>query len=45
MVNAAKKEQYLSSVEFQEVFKMNKAAFVKMAGWKRKKAKVAVGLF
>ena len=41
----SRKEQYLSSSEFQEVFKMDKTAFEKLAGWKRKKAKVAAGLF
>jgi hypothetical protein len=44
-IEKSKKEQYLSSAEFQEVFKMDKAAFEKLAGWKQKKAKLAVGLF
>jgi hypothetical protein len=44
-IEKSKKEQYLSSAEFQEVFKMDKAAFEKLAGWKRKKSKMSVGLF
>ena len=44
-INPKSKEDYLSDAEFQEVFKMDRAAFNAQAGWKRKKAKVSAGLF
>ena len=44
-IQPSKKEQYLSSAEFQDVFKMDKATFEKLAGWKQKKAKVSASLF
>lgn len=44
-INPKSKEDYLSDAEFQEVFKMDRAAFNAQAGWKKKKAKVSAGLF
>ena len=39
------KETYLSDAEFQEVFKMARDEFEKLALWKRNNAKKSVGLF
>ena len=39
------KETYLSDVEFQNVFKMDRTAFGGQPGWKKKKAKISAGLF
>mmetsp|Transcript_169401 Transcript_169401/g.411843 ORF Transcript_169401/g.411843 Transcript_169401/m.411843 type:complete len:90 (-) Transcript_169401:98-367(-) len=44
-VNPQAKETYLSDAEFQEVFKMDKAAFEKLPKWKRQDAKKKVGIF
>lgn len=44
-VNPQAKETYLSDKEFEEVFKMDKAAFEAMPKWKRQNAKKAVGIF
>jgi len=38
-VDPTKRESYLSDAEFQEVFGMDRGAFGKLAGWKRKKLK------
>ena len=40
-----KKEAYLSDADFQEVFKMTRDEFEKMALWKKNNAKKSVGLF
>lgn len=44
-IDAKSKEQYLSDSEFLEIFKMDKAAFAGLAGWKKTKAKKSAGLF
>ena len=44
-VDAGKREQYLDSAAFQELFGMDKAAFDALPGWKRTAAKKKHGLF
>jgi len=36
---------YLSDPEFQELFKMDKAAFAKLPGWKQNAQRKQLGLF
>jgi hypothetical protein len=40
-----RKEEYLSSAEFEAVFSMSLADFNKLPKWKRDKAKKQAGLF
>jgi len=44
-VEWSRRESYLDDNEFQEVFKMNRQDFNKLAQWKRDEKKKAVGLF
>jgi len=44
-IDVLKKELYLSDAEFQAVFKMNKADFAKLQGWKQQQEKKKVNLF
>ena len=44
-VDAAKRESYLSDEEFESVLKMTRAAFEKLATWKKNKVKRSTGLF
>eukprot|EP00462_Mataza_sp_D1_P019324 CAMPEP_0175146682 /NCGR_PEP_ID=MMETSP0087-20121206/15516_1 /TAXON_ID=136419 /ORGANISM="Unknown Unknown, Strain D1" /LENGTH=342 /DNA_ID=CAMNT_0016431675 /DNA_START=11 /DNA_END=1039 /DNA_ORIENTATION=- len=44
-IEFAKREQYLEDSEFVKLFGMDKAAFGKLPGWRRKQKKQAVGLF
>ena len=44
-IDMARKESYLSEVEFETVFGMDRDAFAKLAEWRRKDAKKKVRLF
>jgi hypothetical protein len=44
-VDSAKKEFSLASDEFKELFGMDKEAWTKLAGWKKKLLKRKHGLF
>lgn len=44
-VDPAKKEDSLNDEDFQTVFKMDRAAFAGLAGWKRQQKKKDAGLF
>ena len=44
-VDASKRESYLSDKEFEDVLKMKRADFDKLATWKKNKAKRVNGLF
>jgi len=44
-VDIAKKEDYLSPEDFQQLFGMTKAQFNALPSWKRKDKKQKVGLF
>lgn len=44
-VDPSRKEQYLEPGAFLRIFKMNKSEFDKLKGWKKERAKKAVGLW
>jgi hypothetical protein len=44
-IDITQKQKYLSDAEFLTVFKMDKAAFEAMPGWKKQAAKKQAGLF